>query len=184
MKRFCDLLLIVLISPFLLPLIMVISLMVTMSGPVLHWSPRIGKSGKVFMMPKFRSMLENTPQVASHLLENPNQFITPLGSFLRKSSLDEIPQIWSILKGDMTFVGPRPALFNQLDLIELRNKIGVDELIPGITGWAQVNGRDDLTIAEKVRFDQEYAAKRSLYFDMYILCITIKCVIFGRSVLH
>lgn len=184
MKRLFDILLIVLISPILLPLILVISLLVSISGPILYWSVRVGRDGEEFRMPKFRTMVRNTPQLASHLLTNPNQFIAPFGNFLRKSSLDEIPQLWSILKGDMSFVGPRPALFNQDDLIELRKKMGVDALLPGLTGWAQVNGRDELTVDEKVEFDREYAEKKSLFFDMYILYRTIYCVMLRRSISH
>jgi O-antigen biosynthesis protein WbqP len=184
MKRLTDILLIIAMSPLLLPLTIVISLILARSGPILHWSPRIGRNGKIIQMPKFRTMLINTPQVASHLLENPNQFITPIGGLLRKSSLDEIPQLWSILKGDMTLIGPRPALFNEYDLIELRNKYGINTLTPGLTGWAQVNGRDKLTVAEKVEFDREYAAKKSFFFDIYILYKTIQYVILGRSITH
>ena len=158
MKRVLDILLCVLLMIFLLPvmLLIAISIKLTSSGSVLYWSNRIGKSGVIFGMPKFRTMLSGTPSVATHLLENPHTRLTIIGGFLRRSSLDELPQLYSVLKGDMSFVGPRPALFNQDDLVVLRAKHGVDKLMPGITGWAQVNGRDELSIPDKVALDIEY----------------------------
>jgi O-antigen biosynthesis protein WbqP len=156
----------------------------TSKGPVIYWSDRIGRYNKVFRMPKFRSMRIDTPQIATHLLENPDIYLTPIGSFLRKSSLDELPQLWSILKGDMSFVGPRPALFNQDDLIFLRTKYGVDKLVPGLTGWAQINGRDELPIHEKVRLDVEYMQRQSLTFDLKILWLTFIKVIVKDGVVH
>ena len=143
-------------------LVMAILVKVTSPGPVLYWSDRVGRRNRIFKMPKFRSMCIGTPVVATHLLNDPNAHLTPIGSFLRKSSLDELPQIWSILVGDMSFVGPRPALFNQDDLIALRTEFGVHELLPGLTGWAQVNGRDELPIPEKVKLDVAYLQHRSL----------------------
>jgi O-antigen biosynthesis protein WbqP len=156
----------------------------TSRGSVLYWSERVGKNNRIFRMPKFRSMRVETPTVATHLLGNPDAYLTPIGSFLRKSSLDELPQLWSILKGDMSFVGPRPALFNQNDLIALRTKHGVHELLPGLTGWAQVNGRDELPIPEKVKFDLEYLRRQSLGFDLLILWLTFAKVIRRDGVSH
>jgi len=156
----------------------------TSKAPVIYWSDRIGRYNKVFRMPKFRSMRIDTPQIATHLLENPDIYLTPIGSFLRKSSLDELPQLWSILKGDMSFVGPRPALFNQDDLIFLRTRYGVDKLVPGLTGWAQINGRDELPIHEKVRLDVEYMQRQSLTFDLQILWLTFIKVIVKDGVAH
>jgi O-antigen biosynthesis protein WbqP len=158
---------------FSLPILLVaLAVKLTSPGPVLYWSDRIGRGNRVFRMPKFRSMRIDTPAVATHLLANPAAFLTPIGSFLRKSSLDELPQLWSILTGDMSFVGPRPALFNQDDLIALRTRYGVHELVPGLTGWAQVNGRDELPIPEKVKLDAEYMQKESFWFDLRILWMT------------
>jgi O-antigen biosynthesis protein WbqP len=156
----------------------------TSRGPALYWSDRVGRNNRIFKMPKFRSMRIDTPAVATHLLENPDQWLTPIGSFLRKSSLDELPQLWSILKGDMSFVGPRPALFNQDDLITLRTRQGVHELMPGLTGWAQVNGRDELPITQKVQFDVEYLQQRSLVFDLKILWLTALKVLIRDGVSH
>jgi O-antigen biosynthesis protein WbqP len=178
MKRLFDLILAVCATVVLgLPMVLVALLVkLTSAGPVLYWSDRVGHNNRIFKMPKFRSMRVDTPAVATHLLVDPAAHLTPIGSFLRKSSLDELPQLWSILKSDMSFVGPRPALFNQEDLIELRTRYGVHELLPGLTGWAQINGRDDLPIPEKVRLDAEYLQKRSLGFDVRILwhtCIKI-----------
>jgi len=186
MKRLFDLLLgfcasIVLALPVL---VVVLLVRMTSSGPVLYWSDRVGKGNKIFKMPKFRSMRVGTPAVATHLLQDPKVYLTPIGSFLRKSSLDELPQLWSILKGDMSFVGPRPALFNQDDLIALRTACGVHELIPGLTGWAQVNGRDELPIPEKVKLDAEYLRRRSLVFDIYILWLTFVKVVRRDGVSH
>ena len=156
----------------------------TSSGPALYWSDRIGRHNRIFRMPKFRTMRIDTPAVATHLLDNPNQWLTPIGSFLRKTSLDELPQLWSILKGDMSFVGPRPALFNQDDLIALRTAHGVHALVPGLTGWAQVNGRDELPIEQKVQFDVEYLERQSFGFDLYILWLTALKVITKDGVSH
>lgn len=164
--------------------IVAVAVRVTSPGPILYWSQRVGEHGRLFLMPKFRTMRVDTPAVATHLLENCDAYLTPIGAFLRKTSLDELPQIWSILAGDMSFVGPRPALFNQFDLIELRRKRGVDALMPGLTGWAQVNGRDDLAIPEKVRFDSEYLARQSVRFDMYILLLSIAKVLRREGVSH
>jgi O-antigen biosynthesis protein WbqP len=156
----------------------------TSPGPVLYWSDRVGKGNALFRMPKFRSMRVGTPAVATHLLTDPGAYLTPIGSFLRKSSLDELPQLWSILKGDMSFVGPRPALFNQDDLIALRTQCGVHELTPGLTGWAQVNGRDELPIPEKVRLDAEYMQRESFGFDLRILWMTFVKVVRRDGVVH
>ncbi len=165
-------------------LLIAIFVWLTSPGPVLYWSERVGRHNRIFMMPKFRSMRIDTPAVATHLLQNPDKWLTPIGSFLRKSSLDELPQLWSILKGDMSFVGPRPALFNQDDLIALRTKKGVNELVPGLTGWAQVNGRDELPIPQKVELDVEYLRRRSLRFDMKILWMTALKVLTRDGVSH
>jgi O-antigen biosynthesis protein WbqP len=151
---------------------------------VLYWSDRIGKNNRIFKMPKFRSMRIDTPAVATHLLGNPAAYLTPIGSFLRKSSLDELPQLWSILKGDMSFVGPRPALFNQDDLIALRTENGVHTLTPGLTGWAQINGRDELAIPDKVKLDTEYLHRRSFFFDIYVLWLTFMKVLRSDGVSH
>jgi len=156
----------------------------TSRGPALYWSNRLGQGNKLFKMPKFRSMRIDTPEVATNLLTDPNVYLTPVGSFLRKSSLDELPQLWSILIGDMSFVGPRPALFNQDDLINLRTKEGVHNLVPGITGWAQVNGRDELSILEKVKLDVEYLKRRTFGFDMWILWLTLLKVLNREGVSH
>ena len=156
----------------------------TSDGQALYWSDRVGKNGVFFKMPKFRSMQVNTPAVASHLMKQPDKFLSPIGRFLRRSSLDELPQLFSILKGDMSFVGPRPALFNQDDLIVLRKKKGVGQLMPGITGWAQVNGRDELSIADKVNFDVEYLINQSFLFDLRILWMTFVKVIKRVGVKH
>jgi len=150
----------------------------------MYWSDRIGRHNKTFRMPKFRSMRIDTPAVPTHLLQNPGQWLTPIGSFLRKTSLDELPQLWSILKGDMSFVGPRPALFNQNDLIALRTDTGVHELLPGLTGWAQINGRDELSIPQKVQLDAEYLDRRSLLFDLKILGMTASRVFLRDGVSH
>lgn len=169
----------------MLPILLVTLLVrLTSPGPVLYWSNRVGKGNRIFKMPKFRSMRVGTPAVATHLLQNPDTYLTPIGSFLRKSSLDELPQLWSILVGDMSFVGPRPALFNQDDLIALRTQFGVHELVPGLTGWAQVNGRDELPIPEKVQLDVEYLERRSLWFDIRILWMTFVKVLRRDGVTH
>jgi O-antigen biosynthesis protein WbqP len=168
-----------------LPLIVVaLFVKLTSAGPVLYWSDRVGRHNNIFRMPKFRSMRIGTPAVATHLLANPAAYLTPIGSFLRKSSLDELPQLWSILVGDMSFVGPRPALFNQDDLIAQRTERGVHELTPGLTGWAQVNGRDELPIPEKVGLDVEYLCRRSFLFDLYILWLTVVKVVKRDGVSH
>jgi O-antigen biosynthesis protein WbqP len=157
---------------------------VTSKGPVLYWSDRVGKNNTIFKMPKFRSMRVDTPAVATHLLTNPNAYLTPIGNFLRKSSLDELPQLWNVIHGDMSLVGPRPALFNQEDLIALRTQEGVHSLVPGITGWAQINGRDELPIPEKVKLDAEYLHKQSFVFDMVILWKTLVKVLAREGVTH
>ncbi len=156
----------------------------TSPGPALYWSDRVGRHNKIFKMPKFRSMRVDTPAVATHLLTDPAKYLTPIGSFLRKSSLDELPQLWSIIKGDMSFVGPRPALFNQQDLIALRTEHGVHELVPGLTGWAQVNGRDELPIPQKVALDAEYLRLQTLAFDVRILWMTFVKVLRRDGVTH
>ena len=165
-------------------LVVAILVRLTSKGPAFYWSDRVGKGNMIFKMPKFRSMRVGTPAVATHLLQDPKAYLTPIGSFLRKSSLDELPQLWSILVGDMSFVGPRPALFNQNDLIALRTQYGVDELVPGLTGWAQVNGRDELPIPEKVQLDVEYLQRRSLLFDIRILWLTFVKVLKRDGVSH
>ena len=186
MKRLFDLALtlfaaIVLAVPVAL---VAMAVRLTSDGPALYWSDRVGRGNKLFKMPKFRSMRVGTPAVATHLLQDPNVYLTPIGSFLRKSSLDELPQLWSILVGDMSFVGPRPALFNQHDLIELRTQHGVDRLLPGLTGWAQVNGRDELPIPKKVELDLEYLRRQSLWFDLRILWMTATKVLRRDGVSH
>jgi O-antigen biosynthesis protein WbqP len=186
MKRLFDLFLglcalVVLALPILAVAVLV---RLTSTGPALYWSNRVGKGNAIFSMPKFRSMRVGTPAVATHLLQHPKVYLTPIGSFLRKSSLDELPQLWSILAGDMSFVGPRPALFNQDDLIALRTEHGVHELVPGLTGWAQVNGRDELPIPEKVKLDVEYLQRQSFLFDIRILWLTFVKVIRRDGVSH
>lgn len=186
MKRVFDLMLGFVLALVLALPIFVIALLVSLTtpGPALYWSDRVGRHNRIFKMPKFRSMRIDTPAVATHLLQNPEQWLTPIGSFLRKSSLDELPQLWSILRGDMSFVGPRPALFNQDDLIVLRTEKGVHELVPGLTGWAQVNGRDELPIPQKVALDAEYLQRQSLLFDMKILWMTALKVLARDGVSH
>ena len=157
---------------------------ITSPGPILYWSDRVGRGNSIFKMPKFRSMRVGTPALATHLLTDPDSHLTPVGSFLRKSSLDELPQLWSIIKGNMSFVGPRPALYNQQDLIELRTQSGVHVLVPGLTGWAQVNGRDELPIPQKVAFDTEYLHRKSIVFDIRILFLTFLKVIMRNDVTH
>lgn len=186
MKRLFDLVL-GLFAAFILALpILLLAILVrlTSDGPVLYWSDRVGRGNRIFRMPKFRSMRIGTPAVATHLLADPNVYLTPIGSFLRRSSLDELPQLWSILNGDMSFVGPRPALFNQDDLIALRTQAGVHELVPGLTGWAQVNGRDELPIPEKARLDAEYMRNISFRLDMRILWMTFVKVLRRDGVSH
>lgn len=186
MKRLCDLVLVFIALTFLLiPLLLVVVLVWGSSkGSIVYWSDRVGRNNKIFKMPKFRTMKVDTPVVATHLLIDPKQYLTPVGSFLRRSSLDELPQLWSILHGDMSFVGPRPALFNQNDLIELRTLHGVEKVLPGLTGWAQVNGRDELSVYQKVRFDVEYVQRRSLFFDFKILVLTFLKVLRRDGVSH
>jgi len=186
MKRFFDLVVALTAAVALALPILIIALAVRLTSPgaMLYWSDRVGRNNCIFKMPKFRSMRIDTPAVATHLLENPDHWLTPIGSFLRKSSLDELPQLWSILKGDMSFVGPRPALFNQDDLIALRTKAGVHKLVPGLTGWAQINGRDELPIPQKVQLDVEYLQKRSLILDLKILWITALKVLDRDGVSH
>ena len=186
MKRLFDLVMGLSAAAILALPILVVGILVrlTSPGPALYWSDRVGKCNKIFKMPKFRSMRVGTPAVATHLLQAPKRHLTPIGSFLRKSSLDELPQLWSILAGDMSFVGPRPALFNQDDLIASRTQAGVHELVPGLTGWAQVDGRDELPIPEKVKLDVEYLQRQSLWFDIYILWLTFVRVLRRDGVSH
>jgi O-antigen biosynthesis protein WbqP len=165
-------------------LLVALAVRLTSAGPALYWSNRVGRHNKLFNMPKFRSMRVGTPAVATHLLADPESYLTPIGSFLRKSSLDELPQLWSILVGDMSFVGPRPALFNQHDLIELRTQLGVHELVPGLTGWAQVNGRDELPIPQKVALDAEYLLRQGFWFDIKVLWLTFLKVVQRDGVSH
>jgi O-antigen biosynthesis protein WbqP len=185
-KRFFDLTLVVFAAVLLMVPIAVVALLVrlTSPGPVLYWSHRVGRHNKVFKMPKFRSMKVGTPPVATHLLADPKLVLTPIGSFIRKSSLDELPQLWSILVGDMSFVGPRPALFNQHDLIELRTQKGVQTMVPGLTGWAQVNGRDELPIPQKVALDAEYLERQGFWFDLNVLWLTFLKVVQRDGVSH
>jgi O-antigen biosynthesis protein WbqP len=186
LKRFFDLALVCILTPFMLPAFFLIWMLIKIEdkGPALHWSKRIGARNKIFLMPKFRSMKINSPQVATHLLQNPEQFITKTGRFLRKYSLDEIPQLWSVIKGEMSFVGPRPALFNQEDLITQRTICGVHEILPGITGWAQINGRDEIEIPLKVKLDEEYLMRQSIYFDLKIIFLTAFKVLKSDGVSH
>jgi O-antigen biosynthesis protein WbqP len=186
MKRLFDLALAVLAGLVLLLPILVIGALVklTSSGPALYWSDRVGRSNSIFKMPKFRTMRVGTPAVATHLLTDPGTWLTPIGGFLRKTSLDELPQLWSIVIGDMSFVGPRPALFNQDDLVALRSQYGVHDLVPGLTGWAQINGRDELPIPGKVALDVEYLQRRSFWFDVRILWLTLIKVIRRDGVSH
>lgn len=186
MKRMLDLILVFVACVVLLVPVFLVALLVrvTSKGTVLYWSDRVGRNNQIFKMPKFRSMQTDTPIVATHLLKNPDNYLTPIGSFLRKSSLDELPQLWSIICGDMSFVGPRPALYNQYDLIEMRTLHGVHELLPGLTGWAQINGRDELPVAEKVGFDVQYLKRYSIWFDLKIIFLTGLKVINGDDVVH
>jgi O-antigen biosynthesis protein WbqP len=186
MKRLFDLCLALFAVLFLVLPFLVVAILVklTSTGAILYWSDRVGRNNTIFKMPKFRSMRIDTHAVATHLLSNPNQFLTPIGSFLRKSSLDELPQLWSIIKGDMSFVGPRPALFNQDDLIELRTKHGVDKLLPGLTGWAQVNGRDELPIPDKVNLDVDYMRMQSFWLDLKIIFLTFIKVLRKEGIQH
>ncbi|MEO8408292.1 MAG: sugar transferase [Oxalobacteraceae bacterium] len=186
MKRLFDLgmalfALLILLMPLVLVAVIV---KLTSTGPIVYWSDRVGRHNKIFKMPKFRTMQVNTPAVATHLLSDPKQFLTPVGSFLRKSSLDELPQLWSIVKGDMSFVGPRPALFNQNDLVALRTQYGVDKVLPGLTGWAQVNGRDELPIPDKVKLDVDYVRCQSFWLDLKIIFLTFLKVVRRDGVTH
>ena len=186
MKRLFDLFFsitscIMLIIPMLT---IAIAIKITSNGPVLYWSNRVGRNNIIFSMPKFRTMKIDTPSVATHLLDNPDSFLTPLGRLLRATSLDEIPQLYSVIRGEMSVVGPRPALFNQNDLIAMRNKKGIDKLMPGITGWAQINGRDELEIPSKVIFDEEYLLRKSFWFDIKIISLTALKVFKGSNVSH
>jgi O-antigen biosynthesis protein WbqP len=185
-KRCFDLLLALIAAAILIwPMIIVaIAVRITSPGPALYWSDRVGKNNGLFKMPKFRSMRTDTPAVATHLLDKPEAWLTPIGSFIRKTSLDELPQLWCILKGDMSFVGPRPALFNQHDLIELRTAHGVDRLVPGLTGWAQINGRDELSTPDKVSFDAVYLRTQSFALDIRIIWRTFQHAIQSKGVSH
>lgn len=186
MKRITDIFLgVVFLLLVAIPMILTMTaIRLTSKGSAIYWSERVGRNNVIFQMPKFRSMLIETPTVATHLLDHPDSYLTPIGGFLRRYSLDEMPQLFSVLKGDMSFVGPRPALFNQDDLITLRTKKGVDKLVPGITGWAQVNGRDELSIPDKVALDTEYLHHQSFWFDIKILWMTFLTVIKRDGVSH
>ena len=186
LTKIIDLSLSFLLTIALSIILLVVAILIRSSskGPSLYWSDRVGKNNKIFKMPKFRSMLIDTPAVATHLLDNPDAYLSPIGGFLRSTSLDELPQLFSVLRGDMSFVGPRPALYNQDDLISLRTEKGVDKLLPGITGWAQVNGRDELSIPDKVALDAEYLNHQSFWFDMKILWMTFLKVINRDGVSH
>ncbi len=186
MKRILDLVLALCAATvFLAPIVLITVLVrLTSVGPALYWSDRVGRNNKIFRMPKFRSMRIGTPAIATHLLPDPDLYVTPIGRLLRKTSLDELPQLWSILKGDMSFVGPRPALFNQADLIKLRTQCGVHELVPGLTGWAQVTGRDELPIPQKVERDVEYLRRKSFWFDLRIMWMTVIQVLRRDGVSH
>jgi O-antigen biosynthesis protein WbqP len=186
MKRLFDIILALIALVILLIPILTVALLVraTSIGPVVYWSERVGRGNKTFKMPKFRTMRVDTPAVASHLLSDPGRFLTPVGSFLRRSSLDELPQLWSIFKGDMSFVGPRPALFNQDDLVALRTQYGVDKVLPGLTGWAQVNGRDELPIRDKVKLDVDYVNQQSFGLDMKIIFLTLLRVVGRDGITH
>lgn len=186
MKRLFDIVLAVAaLVPLALPIALVaLAVRLTSSGPVIYWSDRVGRDNRLFKMPKFRTMRVDTPQLATHLLADPQRFLTPVGSLLRRSSLDELPQLWSIVKGEMSFVGPRPALFNQDDLRALRTRFGVDQALPGLTGWAQINGRDELPIADKVRLDADYVSNQSFGLDLKIILLTCARVARRDGVAH
>jgi O-antigen biosynthesis protein WbqP len=186
MKRLIDLILTLVATVLLLLPVLIVAVLIklTSKGPILYWSDRVGKNNTIFKMPKFRSMKVDTPEVATHLLADPKSVLTPVGDFLRKSSLDELPQVWCIFKGDMSFVGPRPALFNQDDLITLRTEKGIHSLVPGLTGWAQINGRDELPIPQKVALDVEYLHHQSLWLDIKIIWLTFIKVIKKDGVSH
>lgn len=186
MKRLFDFVLaLIAMLIFFIPLIAVALLVkFTSPGPIVYWSQRIGRHNKIFHMPKFRTMRLDTPTLATHLLSDPGRFLTPVGSWLRTSSLDELPQLWSIFKGDMSFVGPRPALFNQVDLVAMRTRFGVHQALPGLTGWAQINGRDELPVADKVRLDVAYVSQQSFGFDLKIIFLTLLKVVRRDGVRH
>jgi O-antigen biosynthesis protein WbqP len=186
MKRTLDVFLaLVLLVLCIVPLfLLALAIKLTSRGPIVYWSARVGRDNLLFQMPKLRSLRIDTPQVATHLLVDPEQWYTPVGAFLRKSSLDELPQLWSILKGDMSFVGPRPALFNQTDLIQARTQRGIHRLLPGVTGWAQINGRDEITMSEKVSLDEEYLKKCSNLYDLKILWLTMLAVLSKKNITH
>lgn len=186
MKRGLDLLLCLSAATLLLPVLLLLAAAVrlTSEGPVLYWSDRVGRNNLLFKMPKFRSMQIHTPVLATHLLSRPQQYLTPIGGLIRRTSLDELPQLWSIIRGDMSLVGPRPALFNQTDLIALRAAVGVHTLRPGLTGWAQINGRDELPIPEKVALDAQYQQRQSLLFDLKIIALTIIKVFRQDDIVH
>tara|TARA_B100001540_G_C15443809_1_gene477900 strand:- start:26 stop:595 length:570 start_codon:yes stop_codon:yes gene_type:complete len=185
-KRFIDFSLSVILLFLLFPVMILFGILIKVSskGPIIHWSKRVGLNNKIFFMPKFRTMKIETPQVATHLLSNPESYLTPIGNFLRRFSIDELPQLFSIVQGEMSFIGPRPALHNQIDLIEYRTKDGIHNMKPGITGWAQVNGRDELSIPEKVSFERDYMNQRSLSFDVYIIWLTLLKVIRNDGISH
>ena len=186
MKRLFDFLLAIVVFIVLSPVMLLVAIAVRLSskGPALYWSDRVGQNNVIFKMPKFRSMLIETPDVATHLLDKPESYLSPIGGFLRRSSLDELPQLFSVLKGDMSFVGPRPALFNQDDLVSLRTEKGVHKLLPGVTGWAQINGRDELLIPDKLILDVEYLERKSFWFDIKILWMTFLKVVKSDGVSH
>ena len=186
MKRFLDLIFaVVLIIILSLPFLFIcLAIYLTSEGPSIYWSNRVGRDNIIFRMPKFRSMLVDTPAVATHLIKDPERYLTPIGSFLRKSSLDELPQLWSILRGNMSFVGPRPALFNQDDLVRLRSEAGLHKLLPGLTGWAQVKGRDELSIPQKIALEIEYMQRQSILFDLKILWLTALKIVSRNGVSH
>lgn len=186
MKRIFDFILALFLFIAFLPIFLLVMVLIKRSdpGPALYWSKRVGKNNSFFMMPKFRSMRLDTPQVATHLMTDPEKYLIPIGAFIRKTSLDELPQLISVLTGEMSFVGPRPALFNQDDLMALRNKYGVEKLTPGITGWAQINGRDEISIEKKVELEVEYLKKQSFWFDLKIIFMTGLQVIRPKGVSH
>ncbi|PKN76279.1 MAG: lipid carrier--UDP-N-acetylgalactosaminyltransferase [Deltaproteobacteria bacterium HGW-Deltaproteobacteria-10] len=186
MKRLCDVLLGLLLLCFLsIPMILIaLFVKLTSKGPALYWSDRVGINNTIFRMPKFRTMRFDTPEMATHLMDDPDRYLTSVGSFLRKFSLDELPQLWSVLKGDMSFIGPRPALYNQDDLVELRSKRGIHRLVPGVTGWAQVNGRDDIPIPLKVEYDAYYMKNKSIILDLKIVWMTAVNVLGKRGIKH
>ena len=186
MPRFIEVIIAIILFIILLPFMFLIgfAVVLTSKGSAIHWSKRVGQNNQLFLMPKFRSMSLEAPQLATHLLKNEKSYITPVGSFIRKTSLDELPQIWSIINGDMSFVGPRPALFNQDDLISLRTNHNIHLLKPGITGWAQINGRDEISIEEKVEWEKEYQSRRTIVFDFYIILKTFQAVLTKKNVSH